>query len=146
MRCVSHRPTFGKMIVMKTIPFYKGTTKSPVLSELVPQWNRSIFIHTNEFIHRVLPEDIIYIKAEGNYATLVLTNERKIFASKTLKHFSTRLNTRTFLRTHQSYLINILHSEGVRLTETMEVLMNNGVFIPVSRSKKHFILNQFKNH
>ncbi len=146
MRCDILRPTFGEMNEMKAIPLYKKNIEAPLYSDLVPKWNKSIFIHTNEFIYRIQPEEILYIKAESNYATLFLTHERKILASKTLKYFSELLNAYLFVRTHQSYLINIIHTEGVRLNESLEVAMDCGTLIPVSRSKKQLILNYFKNH
>lgn len=47
---------------------------------------------------------IEYIEAEGSYANIQLTNEKKILISKNLKYFETSLqHFDFFLRVHRSF-------------------------------------------
>ena len=50
-------------------------------------------------------EEILYCKADDNYTEIYLSN-KKIVASKTLKHFEDALNAYSFVRIHKSYLVN----------------------------------------
>lgn len=52
--------------------------------------------------------DIIYIKAEGSYTKIYLSNSISYTMSKNLKYFESVFETNTaFVRIHRSYLVNI---------------------------------------
>lgn len=85
---------------------------------------------------------IMYVKADGNYSIIEITDIPPILSSKTLKSYSERLGS-SFLRVHQSYLINPIFIKSV--SSSMESLkLTNGLEIPVSRSGKK-IVQQFLN-
>ena len=50
--------------------------------------------------------EILYCKADDNY-TEIYTEQTKIVASKTLKHFEESLKGSGFVRLHKSYLVNV---------------------------------------
>lgn len=88
--------------------------------------------------------EIIYCKSDNNYCELYLTGNRKIVASKTLKHFETNLPSLHFLRIHKSYIINFQHIKKYLKREGGELLMTNGSIIPVSRNSRDEILKRFQ--
>lgn len=90
--------------------------------------------------------EIIYCKSDNNYCELYLTDNRRIIASKTLKHFETNLPSIHFSRIHKSYLINFQHIKKYLTREGGELLMTNGKIIPVSRNKRDEILKRFQKN
>jgi len=81
-------------------------------------------------------DDILYCKADSNYASIKLTNNKKIIISKTLKYIEQLLKSHGFYRIHQSSLININYIENYSRLDGGLVTMNGGDSLPVSRSNK----------
>lgn len=84
---------------------------------------------------------IIYCKAEGNYTLFVLTNEQKILVCKNLKEFETLLPLPSFVRIHNSYLINIEHVKSYLKGRGGQVQMSNNEFLDVARNRKQLFLD-----
>lgn len=79
-------------------------------------------------------EDIQYLKADNNYTDIV-TIEKSVTASKTIKYFESQLPTPPFYRCHQSYLVNIQFlSEYDKKDQA--ITMKNGTQIPLSKNRK----------
>lgn len=85
-------------------------------------------------------DEIIYCKSDSNYCQLVLTDSRKIVASKTLRRFEEILPDTLFVRIHKSYLINIKHIKKYLRRDGGELLMINNDVLPVSRNHRDEIL------
>lgn len=114
-----------------------GLSKNPLNNEF-------LFVKTIDAIHVVEKKSIRYLQAQGNY-TLIYTVDRKICSSKTLKHFEQILKGRSFIRSHQSYLVNIFHVDKFSYGSSSRLILLSGKTIPVSRSKKSAILCSFNN-
>lgn len=81
--------------------------------------------------------DIIYCKAENNY-TLIFSNKKKSFVSKTLGHYEQMLSEYGFFRINRSFLINLKYVERIEKS-IPEVILINDIRIPISgRRKKQF--------
>lgn len=79
---------------------------------------------------------ILYIKSDGNYSEFHFMNgEPDIVSSKTLKEYQNILIGEGFFRIHQSFLINLAHVKEYRRTYS-EVIMENGIALPVARQKR----------
>ena len=79
-------------------------------------------------------DQIILIKAEGNYAKL-LTQEAAYLSSYGISKLEQKLNPQQFIRVHRSTLINInCVKEVYSYPANFEVVMNNGDMVRVSRS------------
>ena len=89
------------------------------------------FIYVDKTFHRVNKEDILFIKSDGDYVHIV-TPKQKWMLNGTLKNWLQKLSHNTFLKVHQSYIVQINKIdkiEGNRLhIESYE--------IPVSRANK----------
>jgi DNA-binding LytR/AlgR family response regulator len=102
--------------------------------------NQLTRIDTADAIHIVDISDIIYCKSENNYTYIYLMGENKLVVSRTLKEFDELLGEVSFLRVHQSYLINSNQIDYFDKKEGGAVVMKNGNKIPVSFRKKEQLL------
>jgi len=94
-----------------------------------------ISIKSNGDYHFINPNDIIYLKADGNTTDFYLKNGKIISAFKTLKHFE-QLLPFYFFRIHHSYLINIEYVSRINLGKSSCYLDNNEIILPFSRTYK----------
>lgn len=86
-------------------------------------------------------DDILYFEADGNYTTIILTNQRKHVISKNLKEFESLLTGSGFCRVHNSFLINLDHVQKYIKGEGGYVVLNDGHHVEVSRRRKETFLN-----
>ncbi len=66
----------------------------------------SLFVKTGFDLEKVLLADILYIEAEGNYLSLVLSN-RKLLIRQTLTEFVQQLPPDQFVRVHRSFCVAV---------------------------------------
>jgi two-component system, LytTR family, response regulator len=85
-------------------------------------------------------KDIVVCIAEGAYTNFILTNNKKVTASRPLLDYEQLLQDNSFIRIHKSNLINVNHVKQYLRGEGGSVILSNGMEIEVSRRKKeHFI-------
>ena len=89
-------------------------------------------------------EEIIFCEAQRSYTIFRLVNNRTIMISKPLFDYERLLAGTIFLRTHKSFLINLLHVKEYVRGEGGTVVMSNGMEIEVSRRKKELFLDKVK--
>jgi two-component system LytT family response regulator len=88
-------------------------------------------------------QDIMYCQADSNYTDLYLKNGKKRKISKPLKSYAECLSTKSFVRVHQSYLVNSSYMKKLSKDKSPSLFLSNGVEIPVSRSGKKELLKLF---
>jgi len=93
-----------------------------------------IALPTSEGIELVLIEDILFIKAESNYTAFFLKNGKQLVLSKPLKHFQEKMPV-SFLRIHQSYVVNINHIKKYLRKDGGNLQVGNHM-LPISKSHK----------
>lgn len=98
--------------LIRAVDVYKkkqGTANYQQLKEtLNTQLVRKIPIYTPSSIVYVELSQIMFMKAEGAYTKIFLTDGTTMLASKGLKHFEEMVTTdKKFMRTHKSYIANI---------------------------------------
>ncbi|MGN7706858.1 LytR/AlgR family response regulator transcription factor [Chryseobacterium sp. 22543] len=81
--------------------------------------------------------DILYCHSDKGYTTFYLRNEKPYMVSKVIKEYEGLLPVETFLRCHQSYLVNVAYIS--KYYKEGYIVMTSGVKIPVSARKKSFI-------
>jgi len=72
-----------------------------------------VFIKSDKTLHRINFEEIVYIKADGDFIHLVTTS-KKYFLSQTLKYWKAILPSRSFFQIHKSYIINLARINHIR--------------------------------
>jgi two-component system, LytTR family, response regulator len=95
-----------------------------------------IAIPTIEGLQFIRVEDIIYLEASSNYTHIFSTEKKKYIVSRTLKDFEDMLPTETFLRIHNSYIINKNYVEKYIRGEGGQVVLSNNVTLDVAKRKK----------
>lgn len=82
-------------------------------------------------------DELLYCSSDNNYTLVYRRNEPKPFTvSKGIAAFDEALTPQGFIRVHQSHLVNIKHIKQYIRGEGGEVIMSNGVSLPVSRRQK----------
>lgn len=86
-------------------------------------------------------ENVIQLKADGNYTTIILINGRQIVSSKVLKYYSDMLEKYGFYRIHRSNMINLNYVKEFKHQYGGSVVLTNNEEISVSPEKKKEFLN-----
>jgi len=103
----------------------------------------SIAIPTLEGLEFVVINEIVNCQAESNYCNIFLADGSKFLASKTLKEIEIMLEGHSFVRVHNSHIINIAHMKRYINGKGGEIVLKNGRIIPVSRSRKVDLMKLF---
>lgn len=85
-------------------------------------------------------EDIIYCKSDGNYSEVFLKGSQSEVLSKKLKEVEQLIHNSNFFRVHNSYLVNINYIKEFVKSDGQYLVLEQGVSIPVSRSKRAALL------
>jgi two-component system LytT family response regulator len=96
------------------------------------QPTRKVVLFHNGVHHITDIDDIIMIQSQSNYATFYLTNGCKILTSKTLKHWQETIISSSFLRTHDSFLVNKWHIKQIDF-KTHRLTMSLACMAKISR-------------
>ena len=84
-------------------------------------------------IHIIKVDELLYIQACGDYATLI-TPTGEYIKEQTMKYFEGHLPNDNFVRIHRSTIVNVTQISRVELfgKETYQVLLKNGTKLRVS--------------
>lgn len=85
-------------------------------------------------------ESLMYCKSDKGYTTFYLSDGKSYMASKPIKEFESSLPESTFLRTHQSYVVNLSYVD--KYDKNGYIFLRSGEKIPVSTRKKEEFVNK----
>ncbi len=106
------------------------------LNQLLEQYNvKRLSLPVKDQIRLASLNEVIYCKADNNYTRLQLADDEQIVVTKTLKHFEDLLPPETFIRVHQSYIVNSNYIRQLHLADSA-LLLKNDFSVPVSRARK----------
>lgn len=103
----------------------------------------SIALNTQEEIRLVNITDIIRLEAMSNYTNFHLAGGSKILVTKTMKEFE-KILPASFIRVHQSHLVNRDQIAAYIKTEGGYLKMKDGADVPVSVRKKAQVMEMLK--
>lgn len=87
--------------------------------------------------------DIFYLVADGNYVNIIHKKGKPDYViSKPLTYFENMLNNYIFLRTHNSYIVNMMEVKSYIRGDGGSLIINNGAKVPVSRKNKQSVLER----
>ncbi len=86
----------------------------------------------------ISPDHINFVKSEDVYA-YIYNDKVKLFVNCSLKGLEEKLPSNRFIRCHRSYLINIDKVVKFIRAKNFKLLMENGIEIPLARSKKKIV-------
>lgn len=102
----------------------------------VPTANGLLFLETDH---------ILYIKGEGAYSEIYLTQNQQHLVSRNLKNFEAILQAdERFVRIHKSYIINFNYIMGYTKSDGGNLLLENNVQLPISSDKVAQILEKIQ--
>jgi DNA-binding LytR/AlgR family response regulator len=104
------------------------TVMSKHLSKHTELADKFLFIKKEGLFHKILFDEICYVKADNVYLEIITLKTKHIIRS-TLKDFLMRLPKESFFRTSKSYIINLNQIDAFG---TKDVIIN-GTMIPISK-------------
>lgn len=104
---------------------------------------QKIAIPTTDGLQFIKVNEIVYLEANANYTFVFLQNTKKYTVCDTLKEFEDMLPSDTFVRVHNSYIINKNFAERYIRGEGGQVVLSNGSVIDISKRKKAEFLKAF---
>jgi len=105
---------------------------------------QKIALPSMEGLQMIDVNSIISCASDSNYTVFILKNKKKITVSRTLKEIEEMLEVYSFLRVHNSYLVNLQEIDRYVKGEGGYLVMSDGSNIDVSRSKKETLLNRLR--
>ncbi len=88
---------------------------------------------------KLLVDDILYIKSDGDY-TILYTGDKSYIVTHSLRHWEQKLPQLKFCRVHRSYMVNITAIEKV----SGNCAIINDVDIPIGRKYKEDFRRVFR--
>ncbi|MCD6068967.1 MAG: hypothetical protein K0S33_3793 [Bacteroidetes bacterium] len=102
--------------------------------------NKKIVLRTNESIHVVSLQNIMYCEADQSYTTFYLQDASRIMVTKPLREYEELFSQHQFIRIHQSYLVNISFIKRYDKGEGGQLVLSNEKALPVSVRKKEQLM------
>ena len=95
-----------------------------------------IALPTLQEIMYVRVSDIVRCEASNNYTLFYLQSGEKVLVCKTLKEFAELLKPHSFIRTHQSHLINLYFVKSFLKEDGGTLYLYDQTKIPISRQNR----------
>lgn len=102
--------------------------------------DKKIALSTSEGLLFVKLSEIVYLKADGSYTHVYLTEDRKITNTKRLSEYERLEQTGKFIRIHRSHIVNIDHIVKILKQDGGTVLLSNNDLLSVSSEKKQQLM------
>jgi two-component system LytT family response regulator len=84
------------------------------------------------------------VEADSNYSIFHLANNEQVTVSKVLKEYEELLPEQQFVRVHKSSIVNLNYVKEYNSKNGLEVILNNGKKIAVSRRRSSEFLEKIK--
>jgi two-component system LytT family response regulator len=104
--------------------------------------NYKLALPTAEGLTFIKVNDILYLKASGNYTEIFMCEGQKYLVSRHLKEYDDLLTGQSFFRIHHSTLINTNFIKSYVRGEGGYVIMTDSASLDVSRRKKEAFLEK----
>lgn len=101
---------------------------------------KKIALNTVDKIHIVQIEDVIRLESDINYTRFYFKDGSKLMVTKTLKEFDKMLSDHSFIRIHQSHLVNTSFIKEYTKQDG-KLVLKNGDRISVSSRKKSTLMD-----
>jgi two-component system, LytTR family, response regulator len=103
-----------------------------------------IALPTMEGLQMIPAEMIVRVQSDSNYSILMLKSKQKIIVSRTLKELEEILDDYSFIRVHNSHLVNLNEVDKYVKGEGGYLMMSDGSSVDVSRSRKDTLLTKLQ--
>lgn len=103
---------------------------------------KKIILKTINAIHLINVQDIIYCRSKNSYTTFYLNDGQSITVSKSIKEYIELLSEHSFIRPHQSYLVNTSSISRINKTNGGLIIMSDETEIPISKRLKQAVMEE----
>lgn len=107
-----------------------------------PNQRKKICLSTSDGLEFIDIENICYCEANGSYTNFTIKPDKKLMVSKNLKEYENLLSDHSFMRVHNSYLINLNEVKKFVKSEGGYILMNDDKQVAISQSKREEFLER----
>jgi two-component system, LytTR family, response regulator len=122
----------------------KATERKPV-DQVAGEHNPYVWLPYKNGLKKIETKEIIYLKADGSYCHVVLTNDQSFTISKNMKHVLQLLKGHSeFIQIHRSYSVNRDHIVSYLRKDNGVVLLSNDLILPVSIGYKPKVKSLFR--
>jgi two-component system, LytTR family, response regulator len=104
--------------------------------------NYKLALPTTEGLTFIKVNDVLYLKASGNYTEIFMRDGQKYLVSRHLKEYDDLLTEQNFFRVHHSSLINLNYIKNYVRGDGGYVVMTDNASLDVSRRKKDAFLEK----
>lgn len=108
------------------------------------QSKQRIALPTLEGLEIINIDDIMYCESDSNYTLFHLKDKSKFMVSRTMKEYEDILPDKNFIRIHKSYIINLLFVTKYIKGDGGDLILANGVCLPIARLRKEKLLEKLK--
>lgn len=89
-------------------------------------------------------DDIVFIKADGNYSVIYLKDHTRHLIYQSLKEFERELPGNIFFRCHRSYIVNIVLISAFCIQNNRILCRDHDIEILCSRRSKKELIQKFR--
>lgn len=107
--------------------------------------DNQILISTQVAYHIVSISDVLYCVSDNSYTTFHLKDKSVIKVSLSIKKLESILTSYSFVRPHQSYLVNSQYIKEITKNHSSHILLSNNAIIPVSIRRKKSLMQLLSN-
>ena len=107
-----------ELAVLRIIEEQKITTQNSLEIEKPIFLSDSIFVRSHDKMLKVMLDDILFIEADRNYSK-IFTVQKEYVLVGTLKDLEDKLNSRSFLRIHRSFIVQLKHIDEIAASHVM---------------------------
>lgn len=104
--------------------------------------NDKISVYIDNGFSFISKSDILFCRADNNYAHIYKKDGKTILVSKTLKELELQIGDQHFFRVNKSYLVNINHIKRYIKSDGGSIVMENDTEISVSPSSKEELVSR----
>jgi len=124
--------------LQKVIERYDNTHPKQNIKKLLSELDNKIRIPGVYETHFLNPEQIFYIKGDGKYSDIVLTDNSVIKTSMNLKVLDEMLPSKYFKRISKSHIINLTYLQKSKLREKVCCLKAGDNEVVLGYSRRYF--------
>ena len=101
-----------------------------------------IDIVSKDHIEMLPVDQILHLKAQGNYTVITTLQNIEYLSSRQLNYFTPRLPDHLFLRVHHSHVINITGIIKIGRARNGKIVLSNNEEVPITEGKRKQILDR----
>lgn len=105
--------------------------------------HNKLLVSQQDNIFFIPSEEILYLQSDNCYTSIYMKGGRMIFVCKSLARLSKELESKSFIRVNQSYLINKYHIEKIdKKKKSIGLLEDHNIHFTITLKTLLDLINQ----